>query len=767
MRNMGNIGNVDALRREREARKNPPEYEVGQGSGDDWSIFDDIGSSSDMDSAFKGSDFGGGFDSFGGSSFGGNSNFGGSGFGVNSFGGSNNFGGGFNFQNGNNQMNSNSKSTEDQIFDAMVVAGKNSVTYTKDVVKSVESGLQESNPFFWTTYGSRLLKVGGVTTGTGVVFWLLGLVTNYFSGGFWVTIGGLLTTAIGLIIFSLNYEEADAIKADNVEPVLEDSVGGISEDSPWDIEFDNNPTNDSWGVDEPSEDPWSLDEPEDDPWANWGSDTSDSGGDDYDVWSNLDDLEPKTEGVYEGDINIESAIEGIRQIPAHTQTRAYLFEEFSRVLPLINPEFSRLKEISENSDNFIIFDKILVDAAIQVKTKEEDLPELLELRENSFIIQLKATRPPGLKVDEIAKEIASIYSKDERDGSEHEGIYATTSTVGSIFFINIFKGEDSVISLADTYREVKDYILDTNNKKPVVIGVNELGKVWKFDADNVNSYIFSGKGRSGKSWAVVSLVLQLCMYSSPKEVSFEALDIKNMTSDYYSMNMHIPHFKNFEGTPQGLLKRLRYITTTEATRRGNILNKHGKVNIKDLKRSGIDVEMPYHYIIIDEIYSLQEALSKDEYNDFKIMVNTIITKMPNLGLRVILVPHRIVNDVIPKTTYTLSDFTACVKSEFSEVSNALGVKERDFPYTLVTPGDMALKTSEINRGKSVFNHGVAITTTNEGNEDIYKFVGSIWNMLEPSKEEEEVVTLKEQYTGHKLEGVEDSVEEDFWASILD
>ena len=40
MRNMGNLASdVDLLRKEREARMNPPEFEIGQGEDDGWNFF--------------------------------------------------------------------------------------------------------------------------------------------------------------------------------------------------------------------------------------------------------------------------------------------------------------------------------------------------------------------------------------------------------------------------------------------------------------------------------------------------------------------------------------------------------------------------------------------------------------------------------------------------------------------------------------------------------------------------------------------------------
>ena len=224
---------------------------------------------------------------------------------------------------------------------------------------------------------------------------------------------------------------------------------------------------------------------------------------------------------------------------------------------------------------------------------------------------------------------------------------------------------------------------------------------------------------------------------------------------------------------------MRHLTTVEADRRKKILKEHDVIAIADLKSKGIDVDIPYLYVLIDEIVGLVGTFTKEEHAEFKDLVNVLITQMPNLGIRLILIPHRVTNDIVPKTTYTNVGCIACVKSDVKEIINTLDITKKDFPYDLSNTGDMALKTGEINKGKTVFCHGVAVTTSNEGNVGIYRFVGSLWNMLEPSISDKEVITYnnKESYKGHDLEGVdsivngedfngEDDVDEDFWNEYL-
>lgn len=737
---MGNLASdVDLLRKEREARMNPPEFEIGQGEDDGWNFFDDDNGGMSMDES-----------AFGGSSQGFGDSFGGMGGDLGSLGGSVQGG----FSNTNSHSPQSLTATEDKIIDGAVMVGKHAFNGSKELFNGIHDGIKGNNAFYWTVYGKKVMVVGVVISISGVILSLMGLVSN-ISRGLDVLIGGLMSLAVGVLIFSLNCDKARELggmeKKESTEPVIyeeeefSDDIFSDIDDDLYEEEYSG------WGSDD-EEDIFNDEEEEFDPWSSIDED-------DY--------VESVDEVISSEPVDIDEAIESIREIPAHTQTRQYLFEEYSRVLPVINPAFARLKSISENSDSFIIFDKVLIDASIQVGTNQDKLPQLLELRENQFIIQLKATRPSGLKEEAIANEIANIYSRDEYGAVIHEGVYATTSSVGSSYIINIFKGEDSIISLADTYKEVSDFVLDPNIKKPVVMGVNELGKVWYFDAEKVFSYIISGKPRSGKSWSVVSLVLQLCMYSSPREVQFEVFDVKGTSSDFYSMNEHLPHFKKFESVGKRILQRLRHITTVEADRRKKILNEHDVIAIADLKNKGVDVEMPYLYVLIDEIVGLIGTFTKDEHAEFKDLMNVLITQMPNLGIRLILVPHRVTNDIVPKTTYTNVGCIACVRTDSKEIASTLDITKKDFPYDLTNSGDMALKTGEVNKGKTVFCHGVAVTSSNESNVGIYKFVGSLWGKLEPEEEKEQVLNLKkESYKGHDLVGV-DSFDTEFGSEDYD
>ena len=64
-----------------------------------------------------------------------------------------------------------------------------------------------------------------------------------------------------------------------------------------------------------------------------------------------------------------------------------------------------------------------------------------------------------------------------------------------------------------------------------------------------------------------------------------------------------------------------------------------------------------------------------------------------------------------------------------ELKNALDVK--NFPYSLVKTGDMAVKSKSINNGNVVYSHSEVLSTDEQTNRKIFDFIGAVWGKLEP------------------------------------
>lgn len=758
----GMSGDVESLRAQREARKNPPSFEAGQGEDDEWDFFGDSGGSSVDDNGINDDVWGGTDYSNQMGSIPPGGSMGGMGFGgINDFSNLS----GVNIQGQMNQQPQEQGSLLERGIETSVkVTAKGAVTLGKGLNNIFKKWNYRKTVKFGTGY--TILSIGMCLLGLLWVF--LGVFSPFFRNGNLIILLGLFGCLIG---FSLSIPFYERAKKE------EDEELGILEDSSY---FEEPQT--SYEDEE-------VVEEEEDPFSGWGSQEDDeveeeSESDPFanlsNIWDDDEDTVEKIqeELVYEDDINIDSAIENITEIPAHTQTRQYLVEQYLRVLPLITPTFADMKDISESDDNFVIMDNILIKSALQVGLPQEEgkYPELLELRENSFILQLKAKRPSGLSSAKellIANEIANIYSHNDYGMEIYSGVYATVNSVGDNFIINLFKGESTLVSLGDTYRKVKEKILDPKCRMPIVWGVSELGEVYFSDIYKEESFIFSGAPRSGKSWEVQLVVAQMCMYHSPKEIIFDAFDVKGDVSDYKAMHKYLPHFKKFETNPKAILEGIKYIVDVEGPRRAKLISDMGALNISDLKANNPEIELPYKYVIVDEMVSLIGELTnmgKEYVEEFQRYLNNIVTKMPGYGIRVILVPHRIVNEIISKTTYSLIPNKMCIRASFDDMKNAMQITQKSFPYILTNPGDMALKVNGVSSGRVVYSHGAVLTSNNDANTGIFKFIGSLWNKLDPEEVKTEVVK-EEKPKKEKEEGYQgvmdiDEEEDNFWKDML-
>ena len=90
---------------------------------------------------------------------------------------------------------------------------------------------------------------------------------------------------------------------------------------------------------------------------------------------------------------------------------------------------------------------------------------------------------------------------------------------------------------------------------------------------------------------------------------------------------------------------------------------------------------------------MEVYLDNDEQKELKGYLATVVSKLAYLGVRMILFPHRVVDSVIGKNTYSLISSRAMVRQlNKDEIKNALQVTPKEFPYSLVNEGDMALRS---------------------------------------------------------------------------
>jgi len=111
----------------------------------------------------------------------------------------------------------------------------------------------------------------------------------------------------------------------------------------------------------------------------------------------------------------------------------------------------------------------------------------------------------------------------------------------------------------------------------------------------------------------------------------------------------------------------------------------------------------------------------------------IATKYPYLELKLLLFPHRIVNDIINKTVSSMISTRSVMGNvPIEELKTALDIK-RDFPYSLVKTGDMAIKTKSLNNGNAVYSHSEVLSTSEQVNRKIFDYIGAVWGKLMPDE----------------------------------
>ena len=707
----------DEMRYDRENRNNPPEFAYGQ--SDDFDIF-----SSDFDTPVSGNDF---------SSFGSNS---GNGFFGN--------GGGMFVNNGgtlgNNTMQQQPTevlSSEEKIFQGMANACKGIGKF----IKSLYSSFNGLTPKFFSIYGKNVAIVGGVCT-------IVGLISGLFKLGFWsnLMISGLLSSSVGVVVLMFNIEKASSYTSQYYDsntmveqPSNEISLGTENQNN--DNDFFNNPEP-SFDFDSGDEDEYDCDD-----YDEYSYDSVDS-EDTFD-FNSIDLSTP----VAEDTVSTEDALNSLPDIDKGTYTRQYLYEMFSKVLPTIKPDFSTVKNISSDDNLFLAWESKLQEACKVVGMKDEDLPELLELNENLFTIKLVCSRTKGLKPELVADELAKLYAYDINTGSFNEKVYATAVGVGLKCIITVFTGETAMVSLKDTYAHIKDSILDTKNYMPVVLGIDQTGKVIWTDFKYVESCIVAGMPRTGKSWIVQAILTQMCAYLSPSELNFYICDAKENTSDFSKFTL--PHVKKFatryktdtgvyiNKDGQDIVSVLRNIVEVEAPRRKKILGDAGCVNIWDFKQKHPDVKLPLLYVIIDEVVSLSEGINADDKREYLSYITQLITQFPNLGIRMILIPHVVKNDIIKKTATDTVKCRISVCGDANHIESSTGTKPKDFNYKLTNTGDMAVRMHEISPN-TLYVHGVALTTSNEGNNDLFEYLRKVWGKLEPEDSIGDITEKAEQ-----------------------
>lgn len=635
--------------------------------------------------------------------------------------------GGFSAQYGDpmgQQRQQMGENPEDKFFNGVVAVSKGSYNFLVQFIESFKTFDSHKRILF----GRNLITTGGCLLAVGL---LTGLLIDF--GFFAILLSGLLTLLFGVPFFLLSVNKREEEMRNN----------SLHNDDEF-IDMNDDP---NMGEEEIEE----IEDPEDSEGEEeidiFGvNDEEEEPSEGAEVWgfNEIPKFEPEAPSGFDYGTTIEkpedtdSIIESLDSNNG-MMTRQYIFDKVMGSLESIKKDFASSVKFDEDSREFLAFCSMVEKAANATSGGEKETPVVKSVEDKLFytlIIIEKSSWMKGANLKTFVDELEHICAFDKEKCEINPEVTSDYFTVGNDVYIKMMKGESAMVTIKDAYLNCKDKVLDMKNKMPVVLGIDSEGSIVFTDFDDVNSFLISGAPRTGKSWCVKSLVSQLMMFAKPSEMQFYFIDAKSLTSDYYTLET--PHIRGFEYEDDKIIELLSYFVNEESKKREKILYDTGKFkNIKDFKKVNPDVELPYIYIIIDEILTISKRMDKEMLKLFQSLLLQFTTRLPNLGLRLIIVPHLVKNDVVGKSITDMMPNRACVRGDADDLDKIFGIKEKEFPYKLVHKGDMAV---QFEGEKPGFVHSVIVSSTNQGYDDFFNFLTNFWLKIEP-----------ESFKGSKLE----------------
>lgn len=715
---------------DRNMETNPPSVDPGM-DDIDWDTPDDAFGGFGSSDSFGTSDGWGssGFGSSGGG-FGSSGGFGsGGGFGSDSF-GSFDFSG---FGSGGFGVTENKQEDiEDKFWDWMKKLGKGFYSFFGEFIKSFKNFKVDVR---MKTFKSMLI--------TGAIVAVIGVLLLFFKVkiGLNLLVGGMVSAGVAVPSFMFAYD--DFLKSGGVKEEPQPSEGAFSNDtfegfggigdSADSDEFDFFSNAD----DDDDDDFFSFGDYEEEDTIEHTENTK-SAVEDFD-FSAFDDFQDADSKEEDKPLDADTIVDNVT-VDKGMVTRQYLYEKIILALENTNKDFDKVRDIKEGSDEFDAWDAIIRNSAGVLKPgkQEVDMPYLISAKDKLFYVLLEIKRVNWLKnVENLVNEIVSICRFDENTGSVDESVYGIGNTVGNKIYIKIMKGETAMVSIKDAYSRIAKEVKDSKNVMPIVLGVDAEGNVVWRDFKNINAILITGFPRSGKTWLVLSMLSQMMFFLKPSELQFYILDPKEKVSDFKYMLM--PHIRKFVYTDKEIIEELRYIVKVEGARRQKIIGDAGFVNIDDFKKKNPDVELPLLYVVIDEIITLAERMSKEEKDEFQSLLLELVSRLPALGIRIFMIPHVVKDQILKKSITDLIPCRVSVRGDAEHIEKSVGVK--NFKHRLVHQGDIVVR---LNNDPATFVHSAVLTSTNEGNQEFFEFLRKFWSKIEPESVEGSLYALSQK-----------------------
>ena len=662
-----------------------------------------FGSSSGFGDSFGSSNsFGGGFDSgFGGSSFGGGFD---SGFGSSSsfggFGSTNSFGG-----------QTQQQPAKPDLLDKALDKGGEAATDIGKILLEMAKTFKNRTADDIAYLSTNLIKVVAIFGPLGLVLIILGGILNIPSiairglGGTLLTTGllsaGIGITGLGTCAIILDRLREKHLGSQNTVQSIPDEPEGDDNFSSFLDSHDEEVMDDVFSNEA------------DDDWWNTGSSS-----DDDDFWGNnneeSNDEEDDKDTVEVEQIDYGKLLEEVNE--NQVMSRETLFNTFAPLLPLNTLKFAERTKLDSSDDYWKVLDTICLKALANLTNLDiEEISKLTHIEsieETKFAYEVKLKRINKVKnPDDLAREVQCYFETDD-----NENVITTAVIHGDFYKIIVTKGENNVITLGDALKldYCKEFFLDKKKKLPIINGITELGKVELEDAKDYHSVLISGQSRSGKSWNLLNMLMQMMIFNEPYDVSFILVDPKR--SNLFNTLSLMPHVVGLH-TEDNIMNILNELIEIEAPRRKDLLSNHKCDDIWALRNKGI--KLPVLNLVIDEYLTVVESFGtdKEKKKEFDMKIRTVLSQMPSLGIRIFIIPHR-TTGVVDKTNRILFHYIGMVRANNKEIEETLNISK--WRRTLTSPGDMAIMTSLMR--EPAYLKSAALTTSDEENVKLIEVI---------------------------------------------
>jgi S-DNA-T family DNA segregation ATPase FtsK/SpoIIIE len=333
----------------------------------------------------------------------------------------------------------------------------------------------------------------------------------------------------------------------------------------------------------------------------------------------------------------------------------------------------------------------LYDSTINRPSKEELLENstLIEKKLEDFDVEGKITQvhpgpivtmfefepAPGVKINRVVS-LSDDLALALKAQSVRVSPIAGKATIG----IEVPNSQREIVSLREILSS--ESFKKSNSKLTLGLGKDIFGKPIIADLLKMPHLLVAGATGSGKSVSINSMVISMLYKSTPSEVKMLMIDPKLLELSSYE---EIPHLISpVITTPKEAAEALKKMVI-EMERRYKVLAERAARNIENYNiQSGIEEQMPYVVIFIDELADLMFAVAAE--------VEDSIARLAQMGraagIHLILATQRPSVDVI--TGIIKANFPARISFQVSSKVDSRTILDTHGAEQLLGKGDMLL-----------------------------------------------------------------------------